>query len=356
MRSVLCHCSRFVAASALLSCFTALALAEPPAKLKPWLESQQWERDTDGPVLSLGETGTFDDTHIFAPAVIRQDNRYLLFYCGSTGNAWDLAPRDQRIRDERVFQMGLATSGDGKNFTRSEQNPVFAIAEENRSILTPCILRDSDGTPHRENGKLRMWYASTVFRGDRKHTIHEATSTDGITWDEPSPPLINDAYCPSVIKTSDGYQMWYTDVTKYPWLIRYATSSNGRDWTVGEAVNMKLDQEWEHDILVYPTIIKVGDVYCMWYGSYTDKTHDWTAIGFAVSEDGIHWHKHPQNPVLRSDTSRPWESHYVTSESVMQLPDGSFRIWYASRKAPPFRNLYYALNTARWSGPKLDKP
>jgi hypothetical protein len=33
------------------------------------------------------------------------------------------------------------------------------------------------------------------------------------------------------------------------------------------------------------------------------------------------------------------------------LPDGSFRYWYASRKAPPFLNLYFAINTARWTGP-----
>jgi hypothetical protein len=33
------------------------------------------------------------------------------------------------------------------------------------------------------------------------------------------------------------------------------------------------------------------------------------------------------------------------------LADGSFRYWYASRKAPPFLNLYFAINTARWTGP-----
>ena len=72
---------------------------------------------------------------------------------------------------------------------------------------------------------------------------------------------------------------------------------------------------------------------------------------YAVSEDGLTWHKHPNNPVLSPDPSRAWESHYVTSESVMRMPDGSFRMWYASRKAPPFTNLYFALNTAGWAGP-----
>jgi predicted GH43/DUF377 family glycosyl hydrolase len=176
-----------------------------------------------------------------------------------------------------------------------------------------------------------------------------------VTWDEPSAVLVKNAYCPSVVKTDDGYQMWYTDVTKFPWQIRYAHSKDGRDWSVAEKLNIELDQPWENYILVYPTVIKVDDVYCMWYGSYSDKSRNYTALGFAVSDDGITWYKHPQNPVLKYDADRSWESNYVTSDSVMRLPDGSFRIWYASRKEPPFKNLYFALNTAKWSGPEPSK-
>jgi hypothetical protein len=76
-----------------------------------------------------------------------------------------------------------------------------------------------------------------------------------------------------------------------------------------------------------------------------------TAIGFAASQDGLKWTKHPNNPVLRPDPKRPWESNYVGSGCVMRLTDGSFRYWYASRKQPPFLNLYFAVNTARWLGP-----
>ena len=57
----------------------ALAFAEPPAELKPWLSStQNWERDTKGPIISLGAAGEFDDTHIFAPSIVkhRNDNGY----------------------------------------------------------------------------------------------------------------------------------------------------------------------------------------------------------------------------------------------------------------------------------------
>ncbi len=90
----------------------------------------------------------------------------------------------------------------------------------------------------------------------------------------------------------------------------------------------------------------------MWYGSYDHAIRrETTAIGFAASVDGVNWHKHPRNPVLRPDPRREWESNYVGSGSVVRLADGSFRYYYASRKQPPFENLYFAINTARWKGP-----
>ncbi len=322
--------------------------AETPPALQRWLGPQLWERDTDGPILSLGEKGEFDDTHIFAPTVIREDGRFLLWYCGSTGTARDLSGRP--VTDERVFKLGLATSADGKQFER-RGGPVMSLPDNQHSILTPCVLRSGNGVPLRENGKLRMWYTSAAFRGDRVHTVHETASTDGLSWDGPSPAQLQNAYCPSVVKTDSGYRMWYTDVTKFPWVVRHASSDDGRQWNVTEEPVLNYTQPWEHHVLVYPTVIYIDGVYLMWYGSYSKANRQTTALGFAVSEDGLTWHKHPNNPVLSPDPSLAWESHYVTSESVIRMPDSSFRMWYASRKAPPFTNLYFALNTARWAGP-----
>jgi predicted GH43/DUF377 family glycosyl hydrolase len=116
---------------------------------------------------------------------------------------------------------------------------------------------------------------------------------------------------------------------------------------------MVADQEWEHRRLFYPTVVKYDGLYLMWYASYwIEKTDaDMTAIGFAVSEDGIRWRKNPNNPVLRPDPKLAWESHYNSSQSVMRLDDGTWRIWYGSRKEPPFVNKYFAIATAEWTGP-----
>lgn len=306
-----------------------------------WLGPQNWERDVGGPIVELGRSGEFDDTHIFAPCAARIDGRYLLWYSGSSN---DVA--------NRVFQLGLASGDDGRAFRKHAPNPVLSFADGRHSVLTPALLRGPEGACVRENGRLRMWFAATDFAGGRGlHTLHEATSADGIEWSDPSASLLENVYAPTILKEAEGYRMWYTDVSAEPWVIRAAQGADGREWSVHPDPVLTIDQPWEQTRLFYPYVLKTDGVYLMWYGSYWAEHPHKTALGFAVSRDGIAWHKHPQNPVFRPDPARPWESHYTTSQSVMRQEDGSFRIWYASRKAPPFVNKYFAIGTARWDGP-----
>ena len=313
-----------------------VSAVEPPAELSRWLAPQDWQRDTAGPIVSLGKSGEFDDMHIFAPAVADLDGKYLMWYPGSRGT-----------RTERVFRLGLATSNDGKQFDKHSDNPVLELEQPKLSILTPAVLRNPDGTTLREHGKLRMWFSSADLTKGGLHTLHETASSDGIQWSKPSGPLLENCYCPTVLKLGDEYQMWFSDVSKRPWLFRRAVSTDGTHWTVDERPVLQLSQAWEAEVLVYPTVLKIDDAYLMWYGSYnTAVRRQTTAIGFAVSTDGRHWHKYPQNPVFSPDPERIWESNYVGSGCVMRLADGSFRYWYASRTVPPFEHLYFAINTA----------
>ncbi len=321
------------------------ASAAPPIELRQWLNTpQNWQRDTDGPIVSLGEKGRFDDTHIFAPTVIRENGKYLLWYCGSTA---DVA--------NRVFKVGLVTGTDGKSFTAHANNPVYSFGDDRHSVLTPIILRHANGAPMRENGKLRMWFSSTHFAGKTgAHKLHESFSDDGIHWDPPSGPLADGLYAPTIIKIGRWYQMWFTDVSKEPWIIRHAASLDGRKWGITTEPCIEINQPWESQNLFYPHVIYANGVYHMWYGSYWNvagNKQSKTALGYATSIDGLKWYKHPNNPVFKPDESRPWESHYTTSHSVIyDEANHSMRIWYASRTKPPFINKYFALNTAVWSG------
>ena len=304
------------------------------------LLDQHWMRDSEGPSVSLGTAGAFDDTHLFAPCVMEEDGTYSLYYCGSTN---DVA--------NRVFKMGMATSTDGIHFEKRPE-PVFEFGDGEHSILTPTLLRNPDGSVLREDGKLRLWFSATHFAGaSDSHTLHESYSTDGVNWSKPSEAQLEGIYAPTIIKDGETYHLWYSDVSVDPWIVRHAQSRDGKTWQRTEAPCVVVDQDWERDRLFYPAVLKHGDTWVMWYGAYWTGRESTTAIGTATSLDGIHWTKSPHNPVMTPDEARPWESHYTTSQSVLKLDDGSWRMWYASRKAPPFKNKYFAIGTARWSGP-----
>jgi len=332
--------------------------AEDDSPLGLWLKPQGWRRDSDVPALSLGEKGKFDDQHIFAPHVIEQDREFWMYYSGSQrcvdagtykGKAKDPA-RPERS-DQRLFKLGLAKSKDGVRFIRHSPEPVFSFGDDIHSVVTAAILKNTDGSVHREEGRLRMYFAAVDFpRGTYKHDFYETTSADGVQWAKPTPVMEN-AYAPCVIREGERYRMWYTCIDKHPWHTKYAESADGTRWTVREQPCIVMDQEWEVKDQVYPMVVRADGVYLMVYGCYfRDERH--TALGFAVSKDGLAWTKHPDNPVFRPEPKHDWESNFTTSQTLLRLADGSFRLWYAGRKQPPWTNLYFAIGTAHWKGPE----
>ena len=297
---------------------------------------QKWVRDGEEACVSLGEVGDFDDMHLFAPAARVEGGKTYLYYCGSQGEV-----------EDRVFRMGMSVSEDGRVFEKHPGGPVLEMGN-GASVLTPTFLRDGDGKVIQEDGAYRLWHSSTTFPPGIVHTIHESRSEDGINWTTPSEAQVQGAYAPTVLKDGDRYLMWYTDVTVDPWIFRFAESKDGVNWTPHSDDVIVADQAWEADRLFYPTVLKRDGVFMMWYGSYQARDRHTTAIGFAISEDGIHWTKHPHNPVFGPNPDRAWESHYTTSQSIHLQDDGSLRMYYASRTKPPFTHKYFAIGTAVW--------
>jgi len=146
-----------------------------------------------------------------------------MWYCGARGSV-----------AERVYALCLATSTAGVAFFKQPQSPVlrFGGGTGTRSIVTPALLRTPEGLVCRENGKLRLWFSSCDFISDARYTLHETSSSDGITWDKPSDVQMENAYAPTVMREDSIYRLWYTDVRRDPWCFRYAESRDGRRWDV----------------------------------------------------------------------------------------------------------------------------
>jgi len=229
------------------------------------IDGIHWKKYAGNPVLKVGPFGSWDQGWIDTPTVCRDYFEYKMWYLGMP--SWESPPVNAKI--------GLATSPDGIHWKKYPGNPVFTKGSES----------DWDG----------FWIESP-----------------SVIWDE-----------------EDGlYKMWYTGVDRN-WKIRigYAFSPDGINWTKyknNPVLDLGKEDSWEDLWVAVCSVNKRGNLYEMWYCgvSKTDMSDgivNSPKIGLAISFDGLHWEKHPGNPIL----SNAWAPTVV-------LYNGEYKMWYES--------------------------
>ncbi len=124
------------------------------------------------------------------------------------------------------------------------------------------------------------------------------------------------------------YKMWYSALlTSMPFLqVMYATSSDGVQWHQN-LVNPVLESgtfgEFDYSGISDPCVIYNGGEYKMYY---TGQNGNSWQTGLATSQDGIHWVKHPSNPVLGLGSG--WEAVGHGSVEVSHQ-NGIYRMLYS---------------------------
>ena len=135
---------------------------------------------------------------------------------------------------------------------------------------------------------------------------------------------------PSVLKLdADNYMMWYTGSGTSGRQIGLAVSNDGITWTKhvdNPALTPGSAATWDDREVAHPSVRYDGSVYTMHYTGYGP---DGGAIGFATSDDGVHWTRSAANPVLTaSNPGTSWDDAGVFSPSVLVGP-GGHEMWYA---------------------------
>ena len=195
-----------------------------------------------------------------------------------------------------------------------------------------CVLR--------EHNKFRMWLS---WRPTKSIAISD--SSDGIHWSAPEivlPPNPESAWegevnRPVVVHRDDGYHMWYTGQT---WdkqrssdghenghsVIGYAFSNDGVHWQKRTRV-LAPQSAWEGVALMSPHVLwdTKQKLWRMYYSG--GEQYEPNAIGHATSSDGVHWTKDTSNPVFRADPRYTWEKERVAGCQVIQ-ESGWFYIFY----------------------------
>jgi len=282
-----------------------------------------WVKHYDNPVLTNGPVGSWDEKETSFPSVLFYNNEYHMWYsAGQNG-------------------IGHATSPDGIIWQKDILNPVMGKGSpgswEANDVSAPCVIIIDD--------TLHMWYAGhSVPENNAGYLIGHATSVDGINWtrdtsnpvlDTGSPGTWDDTWVDvnSVVFDGTTYHLWYTawdgespDSAR----IGHATSPvpHGRSWTKDPANPVLIPEltfPWEKTYVRGSSILFDGSTFHMWYSG---GRWNLLQVGYATSQNGTSWTKHPVNPVLPVGRDREWDDILIDRCSVISS-DSYYKMWYA---------------------------
>lgn len=203
--------------------------------------------------LEAGPVGSWDAYSVHPGAVIKDGSTYKMYYCGQS------APND--TDDKRV---GLATSTDGINWTRSSLSTVQQIGIYG---YTTDILK--------VNSTYYMYFGNA-------YVIGVATSTDGINWIKSSQSIVSATeswegsriWSCSVIIDDNKWKMVYTNMPYNSF--GYAESTDGVNWTKKSTpifTYSNTNNLWPYDIR-FPFIRKVNNKYYLYYSTMS-SSYEW---------------------------------------------------------------------------------
>jgi sucrose-6-phosphate hydrolase SacC (GH32 family) len=258
-------------------------------------------------VLLPGAEGEWDSSATFAPIIVQDDDMLYMFYTGAGSGMSDLA-------------IGLATSTDGEEWTKYSGNPIF---QHNGSAST------SVGAVTVIDGNWVMIYTEPTTSGSPDKNLFRATaeSPEGPWTNDADPVMVGtsgrwdrNVWPQSLIHVDDEYRLYYIGLNQFQQFpqIGLATSPDSINWTrfddpeITDAEYVDTDpilrlgeaDEWDFLGLSTSNILQTEAGWELFYVGY-DRSMFTSAtnylplqLGYATSEDGIHWEKYEGGPVL----------------------------------------------------------
>ena len=233
-----------------------------------------------GPILSLGELGTFDEFGTYPVSVIKSGNDIRAYYAGWT--RCESVPFNAAI--------GLAYSYDnGSTFERAGMGPVLSYTPDEPFVLGSPKIR-------RFNDNWWLWYSSgkkwvkQVPKPEPIYKIRMAYSSDGENWTKFGKDLIENRLEEDECQASadvfffEGiYHMFFSyryHLSKV-YKIGYAFSGDLLTWTRDDskAGIEKSSEGWDSESVSYPYVFELDSkIYMLYQGNEIGRN------GFGLAE------------------------------------------------------------------------
>lgn len=297
--------------------------------------------------------------------------------------------------DAAYYKMWYNDGSGGIYMTQSTDGIVWGsgnILNGLSSAYHPVVLYDANGFGGGIYYKIWYWVGGSL---ESINSIRYAESTDGLTWtnDQSIQQHASDSSLQLVTEYSQynhyfyhlygpGYVIYNSlgtnvgsitpdnknddEVFTYKYVMYYdsssegtspnhtnkdtslAYSSNGIYWIrYGDKpvlISSGNNTDWDGKYSYRVSIIKVGNVYHVWYSGANGLGPEYYAqgIGHATSMDGINWVK-DSNPVFHSNDGVLWRNGRTYTPSVLYDPNGfetggcpNLKMWFNGKTGPEY--------------------
>ncbi|MFH0949144.1 MAG: LamG-like jellyroll fold domain-containing protein, partial [Candidatus Aenigmatarchaeota archaeon] len=183
--------------------------------------------------IRTGPAGSWDDTRVWAPHIIKYNDMYYMFYTG--------------VNSSGAQRIGIANSTDLYNWTKYSGNPVIDCKQfswvdytVNQDCRDPMVIYDE------KNSKWKMFFRTMDKYGGQWYvavtpTVGVANSTDLYNWIDTgsinaieSSDVGTDTESPYVVKYGEKYYLFYKSGTSPA--LQYATTTDlggNANWVFG---------------------------------------------------------------------------------------------------------------------------
>lgn len=293
------------------------------------------------PILDAGSEGAWDSLNVWSPGVVFHDGLYHMFYTATT-SSWD------------TFETGYATSADGLTWEKYAGNPVFqadGTGFDAAAVGTGPVLVEGSTWVLYYTGESKVGVGGPVGRATAPAPTGPWTRSEDPVLEVGSPEEW-DAFgsAPlSVIATGKGYVMYYMGLgvritTEKNAMIGRATSPDGITWTKyndptttdhpyaeSDPVLQIGLEGWEMNNLYGSSVGQTTEGWEMFYtekGFSNDQKITAYRVGYATSDDGIHWTKDAGFPVLsyKDDPAAPFAGNIVAGSFLVN--DSTYYLYY----------------------------
>lgn len=241
------------------------------------------EGSLSGPLLRPGARGEFDYSGVSATCFVEREDGVLCYYLGWSN------------RSETPFQnyIGLARAENWDSaFSRIGRVPILDRSEiDPLTVGYPEVYQTDDGTWQMLYGSHHRWGDDWL---DMLHVLHRATSEDGYRWVAvpdialdvigPGDPEEFAVSKPTVLRAGGHWHLWYA--RRYAeYVLGYAVSNDGIHWKRSdELIQLRPDpaSDFASDAITYPSVIEIEGRILMFYNG---NRYGMTGFGYAELMD-----------------------------------------------------------------------